>query len=122
MMASCRHSEMEAVSALAGGHLAAFLFGWSVSGEGEIPACAGMTVVGAGMTVMGAGMTTGEDEIPACAGMTVVGAGMTTGEGEIPACAGMTVMGAGMTTEVKPPDWNAAQAFGKAAAGGHDGV
>ena len=109
MMASSRHSEMGAVFALAGGHLAAFLFGWSVSGEGEIPACAGMTVVGAGMAVEGAGMAAGEGEIPACAGMT--------GEG-----AGMTVVGAGMTTEVKSPDWNAVQAFGKAAAGGHDGV
>ena len=95
MMASSRHSEMGAAAVLAGGHLAAFLFGWSVSGEGEIPACAGMTVAGAGMAA---------------------------GEGEIPACAGMTGEGAGMTTEVKPPDWNAAQAFGKAAAGGHDGV
>jgi len=37
----------------------------------EIPACAGMTVVGAGMTVVGAGMKV------AGAGMKVVSVGMT---------------------------------------------
>ena len=89
MMASIRLDGV-AAGGVAGGHLAAFLFGWSVSGEGEIPACAGMTVDGAGMTA-------GEGEIPACAGMTVVGAGMTAGEGEIPACAGMTVKSVRMT-------------------------
>ena len=116
MMASSRHSEMGAVFALAGGHSAAFLFGWFVSGEGEIPACAGMTGEGAGMTVVGAGMAAGEGEIPACAGMTVVGAGMAV------VGTGMAVVGTGTTVEVKLPDWNAARVFGKAAAGGDDGV
>ena len=71
---------------VAGRYSAAFLIRRAVSGEGEIPACAGMTVVGARMAA-------GEGEIPACAGMTVVGAGMT-------------VDGVGMTAEVNyPTDW-----------------